>query len=970
MKRTGKKSLLKKMASFVLVFGLCISGVGMMPVGNVEAEEADANPVLKINQEYATIGEPLTASITGMPDGATAVYTWSVDGGNTRVGDSYTPTAGDLEKMLTVTADILDGSNTKIDSCEPVSMYISKLPVVYINTNDGAGVTSKENYKDAVMRIQGNERFQGKPLYDGKIEIRGRGNTTWEWGMMSGGKLPYKIKLDKKANLLGFGENKHWVLLGNYLEESLLRNKTSYDLAGKMGVNPHLPSANVDLIFNGEYVGNYQLVGNVRIHESRVNIFNWEDCAEDAAKALAPVIAEDNTGMTAKAIQKELEDILNEDMAWITSDSVEYPSGSNKTYKVSDHYAGIPKKPDGTVDVSGGFLFELDAHYDEASQFKTKYSQPMLFKAPEFVITNKELFGYAQKYIQALEDCVHSADFYTNVQKVNGTGKASEFTEDYEGKQHYTDLVDMDSLVSYLMLNEFYWNTETMKQSTFMYKDVGLNNKLQIGPLWDMDWTSNSLVSIEETSDPYCWMVTTCIEEAQEESWYRYLIGDPYFVENLYECYWENRDNFYEIIKEGGIIDQELAYLKESGDANYNLPNGLFDWGNFHCKSGEPSFTAGVNRLKTFLTQRLSWLDGKFGYAAGKTPNVTSSKQALDALLTSLGKFEDDTSKISVTVDTSDEKVTTYTVAVSDTGIQKVGFYINGILAGTQAVTNGTASLTVNDRSAGLVNNIENKAYVNNIVQVRGMNGDAATNISNYALFQKEIKPESEPDEATLKAADDAKTAAEQLESVKSQYTTESYAKLQTAYEALCRALESNDAEQIKQATDTLNQAIQDLQKVDDKGNQDGKKTSLVGTKFIYQNGNYQITKDSGMEYTVTYLNPTKKTLKNAKIPATASYNGISYKVTAIADKAFAKNKKLKSVTIGANVETIGASAFAGDGKLKKIIVQTSVLKTVGKKALNGIASNCKIKVPKNMLKAYKKTFKKKGQKSSVRIVK
>ena len=86
MKRTSKKRLLKQMASFVLVFGLCISGVGMMPVGNVEAEEADANPVLKMNQEYATIGEPLTASITGIPDGMTAGYTWIVAGGNSSVG--------------------------------------------------------------------------------------------------------------------------------------------------------------------------------------------------------------------------------------------------------------------------------------------------------------------------------------------------------------------------------------------------------------------------------------------------------------------------------------------------------------------------------------------------------------------------------------------------------------------------------------------------------------------------------------------------------------------------------------------------------------------------------------------------------------------------------------------------------------------------------------------------------------------
>lgn len=100
-----------------------------------------------------------------------------------------------------------------------------------------------------------------------------------------------------------------------------------------------------------------------------------------------------------------------------------------------------------------------------------------MFKNPEFANTNTELFTAAQNYVQAVEDSINSEDYYTI----------------YNGeKKHYTDLVDLDSLVRYLMLNEFYWNTETMKKSTYMYKDLG--GKLFIGPVWDMDWTSNSQI--------------------------------------------------------------------------------------------------------------------------------------------------------------------------------------------------------------------------------------------------------------------------------------------------------------------------------------------------------------------------------------------------------------------------------------------------------------------------------------------
>ena len=39
--------------------------------------------------------------------------------------------------------------------------------------------------------------------------VRGRGNSTWLWY----DKKPYRIKLDKKSQLLGMGEGKSFVLL-------------------------------------------------------------------------------------------------------------------------------------------------------------------------------------------------------------------------------------------------------------------------------------------------------------------------------------------------------------------------------------------------------------------------------------------------------------------------------------------------------------------------------------------------------------------------------------------------------------------------------------------------------------------------------------------------------------------------------------------------------------------------------------
>ena len=264
------------------------------------------------------------------------------------------------------------------------------------------------------------------------------------------------------------------------------------------------------------------------------------------------------------------------------------------------------------------------------------------------------------------------------------------------------------------MLNEFYWNTETMKKSTYMYKDLG--GKLFIGPVWDMDWTSNSQISAGETSNYRAWMVVTRSAEAQANSWYKTLIGDPYFVTKLYECYKENRQNFEDIVKTGGILDQQKEYLLESGNANYQA-------GYLMHRS---TFESEVERLRTFLKNRLDWMDQQF--------------TSVDTLLASLGKYRA-SSAISVTETTSAAGKVLLTAEVkNNNSIKKVGFYVNGVLGATVTVENGKAVFEVSD---DLLTRTEGGL---NTVQVRGM--DASGNLlsggslSNYVDFTKAIAAE------------------------------------------------------------------------------------------------------------------------------------------------------------------------------------------------------------------------------------
>lgn len=196
-------------------------------------------------------------------------------------------------------------------------------------------------------------------------------------------------------------------------------------------------------------------------------------------------------------------------------------------------------------------------------------------------------------------------------------------------------------------------------------------------------------------------------------------------------------------------------------------------------------------------------------------------------------------------------------------------------------------------------------------------------------------------------------------------YTSASLKALQTAYNN-AKSVRTNAQIQAAENASAIQAAMADLQKAINAL----KKLPKVNSTFKYKNAVYKITKSAEKGGTVSFVKPSKKTNKKFEVLSTVKKDGITFKVTAIEKNAFKGNKKLQKVTIGKNVTSIGANAFNNTAKLKSIVVKSSVLKKVGKNALKGINKKCKIKVPKKKLKAYKKLFKKKGQKSSVKIVK
>ena len=473
---------------------------------------------------------------------------------------TYIVTDNDNEHWLRAAA--YDKSGKAIFSKDT---WISKLPVLYIDTDDGKPITSKENYVTASLRIQGNTEFEQQ--YLGATEIRGRGTTSWEQYPQK----PYKLKLDKRTNLFGFGKSKHWVLVSNFNDKSCLRNYLASELAkllGAIGMNMTW----VEVVLNGEVKGCYMLSQHIRAERNSVDIFDWEGEAEDVADALFPAIKE--TEALEDADKKLLEKAMTSNLAWVTDGIVNF---KGKTYRLADY--GL----DNQYDITQGFLFEATAKKDGMSQFTTPGNVHFEVSAPEYLSTNSEMFSYVTQLWN---------DFEAEYSRVPTA----------DSPKNFSKYADVKSMIAIWFVNEFLGQGDPTNSR---YSYIASDGKLHFGPAWDFDHAAACW-----TADPNVNFFYTFIHKLNY-TYYKKWFPDPVLCQMTYDTYWEEARPFVlDFIAEGGEMNARYALFAEAGRTNDTL------WGSYPSilkPTAEPRTTAeDVEALRTFLSRHIKWLDKQF----------------------------------------------------------------------------------------------------------------------------------------------------------------------------------------------------------------------------------------------------------------------------------------------------------------------------------------------------------------------
>ena len=208
--------------------------------------------------------------------------------------------------------------------------YSGTLPVLYINTEGGVPITSKEEYVQGTYYIDalGLEGYSNLGTKESPLalQIKGRGNYTWT----GFDKKPYRLKFEKKASPLGMKKNKHFTLLA-HADDNLgfLRNTVGFQLSRLLGLAYTPEQQPVEVMLNGNYIGLYMLTDKLRVEPDRVNIVEQADNETDPDKITGGWLLEINNYQEDGQIRFKEGNGKN---LWFTYHTPEVLSSAQETY--------------------------------------------------------------------------------------------------------------------------------------------------------------------------------------------------------------------------------------------------------------------------------------------------------------------------------------------------------------------------------------------------------------------------------------------------------------------------------------------------------------------------------------------------------------------------------------------------------------------------------------------------------------
>lgn len=251
--------------------------------------------------------------------------------------------------------------------------------------------------------------------------------------------------------------------------------------------------------------------------------------------------------------------------------------------------------------LTGGYILRIDWLEDPEgfeSQYNSQGGEPMFFQwyYPRARDIKPEQAEYIENWIGNFEDALFSSN-YRN-----------------ERGERYTDLIDIDSFVDFLLINELSKNSDGYKLSSYIHKDRdSKGGKLVAGPIWDFDQTygvSEVCSNADFTGWTYLQNQEACEDLETMPMWWQRMMNDSHF-QNRMRCRWEQfRGSFLHLDSINNWIDDDTQLIADAITRNFNKWDDFL--GEHIWYEPEPlpeTYEEEISYLKTWISNRLAWMD-------------------------------------------------------------------------------------------------------------------------------------------------------------------------------------------------------------------------------------------------------------------------------------------------------------------------------------------------------------------------
>ncbi len=414
---------------------------------------------------------------------------------------------------------------------------------------------------------------------EAEVMVRGNWTTNYE-------KKPLKIKFKEKQNLAGMNEGgkmRNWVLLAEYKDASMLRNKSALYISREI-LKPDGYYASdaqfAEVEINGEYWGVYLLAELQQVNPLRVNINEPE---------------KDYQGTDIGYLMEFDGYFRNEDK--LNQFQIDY--ADNAELIPFDGKGGSGKK----------IKCQPERSYDRKQEVGIKINSD---------INSQEQHDFIADYVNNVYRIMYSAAYEKKALVFDSDYKTISESKDITPEEAVKTVVDVQSLANMYIVSELTCDADIYWSSFFMDVDFSSsgNKKLRFEAPWDFD---SSMGNKDRCADGTGFYAANIVPDVNANA---YETINPWLAVLMNEEWFQNivREKWTKIYDQGifgsaiDMIENDKNEYKPAFERNYKRWNNLIDKSAFEqelsagaaaCRTHEEA----ADYLSSWLGKRVEFLN-------------------------------------------------------------------------------------------------------------------------------------------------------------------------------------------------------------------------------------------------------------------------------------------------------------------------------------------------------------------------